>query len=109
MTLNEFWDNTTESETIIYQGNDHFRGGTFTDGKFLWYDDGSTCIPLDDIHSLEELMERCDVYANGKYVCCRCHKIMVKPSHRIFAGVYCDDCWTDSDQKELEWAYSHLD
>ena len=118
MTLRQFWQavqsgEKVESTTLEY-GDGKFKCHIFNiSNAHLWYEFGTLSIPLLGISSYEQLKERCDLYMKDKAVCCRCGKIINRNERQTyktwFAGIYCNDCWTNEDEKERNWDYSHLD
>ena len=107
-----FWENNKVKD-IQYRGSNKFSGVNYENSKKLWYDDGGTVVPLDDINTYEALEKRCDEYINGNVVCCRCHKVINRENRkdyeRYWACVYCKNCWTKEDQENRSYDYSHLD
>lgn len=115
MTLEEFWelDNGTNWGIDIEYKGKIFTACVCEGEKSIWSCNGTIAVPLNDIKTLEQLKDRLDIYVDGNYICIRCCKI-INPKerhsyHSFWAGVYCNDCWTEEDQREMEWAYSHLD
>lgn len=115
MTLQEFWNNKEKlslSKPIEYKGK-NFSGGVYSNGYMLWYDDGLTSIPTDDIVTFEDLEKRCDEYVEGNVVCVRCKKSIPRENkneiERWFAAVYCKSCLLEEEKKDRDWDYTHLD
>lgn len=115
MTLQEFWnekEKLSASKQIEYKGR-LFSGGVYSNGYMLWYDDGLTSIPTDDIVTFNDLEKRCDEYVKGNWVCIRCKKSIPRTNRneieRWFASVYCKDCFTPEEREERDWDYAHLD
>lgn len=115
MTLQEFWNNReklSESKPIEYKGKT-FKGGVYSNGYALWFDDGLTSIPTEKIRTLEDLEKRLDLYIQGNYVCVECLKVVPKIDkngyERWFAAIYCNDCFTKEYREERDWDYTHLD
>ena len=114
MTLEEFWAMDSGTKWGI---EFDYKGKTFTacvcEGeKSIWSCGSAMAVPLDDIRTLGQLKDRLDIYVNDNYICLRCGKILSRAERKyqtFFAGVYCNDCWTEKDQEEKNWAYSHLD
>lgn len=115
MALEEFWalDSGTKWDVEIEYKEKTFTACICEGEKLIWSCNNSMAVPLNDISTLEQLKDRLDVYVNGNYICIRCGKIL-NPKDResynsFWAGIYCNDCWTEKDQEEKNWAYSHLD
>lgn len=115
MTLEEFWDLPVDES--IYNIRIQYKGHTFAAGvykhgreKTIWADKGATmCYGFDTYSPIERVKHILDIYASGKYICQRCGKIIDKNDsnsyERIFAGIYCKDCWTPEDAIAREEAY----
>ena len=115
MTLEEFWN--LPADKSIYFIKIQYKGHIFGAGvyeyskeKVIWADNGATmCYGFNTHSTLEDVKRILDIYADGKYICQRCGKVIDKNDsnsyERIFAGIYCKDCWTPQDAIEREEAY----
>lgn len=89
-----------------------FHASITVDGtRQIWGLDGNTLIAWTDEPdiTMEQLREMLNGSIEGKKYCLDCHKEIMTPPHCMFAGRYCDDCWTDKMEREADWVYAHLD
>lgn len=116
MTLEEFINaknaNTrTTFCSIIYNGY-MFKACYSNNEHIIWDKTGNTTVYSwkNELHiPIKKLKQAMQYTIDNVLFCSECLNKIQGKYEQFFAGIYCENCWTEKLEKERKWAYSHLD